>query len=153
MATYLEARNLLAPYVDNGVAVTDTARIDQRIDEAQRRLIDHYNFLSRREESARTPLTWQTGGTTGVPTTGNLILPNLDATKNMILALWREENNQLELSNGLETKAYSYIERNITNEVERERRTAYESLAVNGQKYPVKLARGNARKYTDLRDG
>jgi hypothetical protein len=133
MATYLEARNLLAPYVDNGVAVTDTTRIDQRIDEAQRRLIDHYNFLSRREESARTPLVWQTGGTTGVPTTGNLILPNLDATKNMILALWREENNQLELATGLETKAYSYIERNITNEIERERRTAYEGLTVNGQ--------------------
>ena len=133
MATYLEARNLLAPYVDNGVAVTDTTRIDQRIDEAQRRLIDHYNFLSRREESARTPIIWQTGGTTGVPTTGNLILDNLDATKNMILALWREENNQLELATGLETKAYSYIERNITNEIERERRTAYEGLTVNGQ--------------------
>jgi hypothetical protein len=133
MATYLEARNLLAPYVDNGVAVSDTTRIDQRIDEAQRRLIDHYNFLSRREESARPSLVWQRGGTTGVPTTGSLILPNLDATKNMILALWREENNQLELATGLETKAYSYIERNITNEVERERRTAYEALTVNGQ--------------------
>jgi hypothetical protein len=133
MATYLEARNLLAPYVDNGVAVTDTTRIDQRIDEAQRRLVDHYNFLSRREESARSALVWQAGGTTGVPTTGNLILDNLDATKNMILAIWREENNQLELSQGLETKAYSYVERNITNEVERERRTAYEGLTVNSQ--------------------
>jgi hypothetical protein len=133
MSTFLEARNLLAPYVDNGVAVTDTTRIDQRINEAQRRLIEHYNFLSRREESARTPLVWQAGGTTGVPTTGNLILPNLDATKNMILAIWREENNQLELSQGLETKAYSYIERNITNDVERERRTAYEGLTVYGQ--------------------
>jgi hypothetical protein len=133
MSTYHEARSLLAPYVDNGVAVTDTTRIDQRIDEAQRRLIDHYNFLSRREESARPPLTWQTGGTTGVPATGNLILDNLDATKNMILALWREENNQLELATGLETRAYSYIERNITNDVERERRTSYESLTVGGQ--------------------
>ena len=133
MATFFEARNLLAPYVDNGVAVTDATRIDQRIDEAQRRLIDHYNFLSRREESARTPLVWQTGGTTGVPTTGNLILDNLDATKNMILAIWREENNQLELSQGLETKAYSYIERNITNDIERERRTAYEALTVYSQ--------------------
>jgi hypothetical protein len=133
MATYLEARNLLAPYVDNGVAVTDTTRIDQRIDEAQRRLIDHFNFLSRREESARPPLIWQAGGTTGVPTTGNLILPNLDATKNMILAIWREENNQFELSQSLEGKAYSYIERNITNDVERERRTAYEALTVNSQ--------------------
>ena len=133
MATYLEARSLLAPYVDNGVAVTDTTRIDQRIDEAQRRLIDHYNFLSRREESARAPLTWQTGGTTGVPATGNLILDNLDATKNMILALWREENNQLELATGLATRAYSYIERNITNDVERERRADYEALTVNDQ--------------------
>lgn len=133
MATYLQARTLLAPYVDNGVAVTDTTRIDQRIDEAQRRLIDHYNFLSRREESARTPLSWQSGGTTGVPATSSLLLPNLDATKNMVLALWREENNQLELATALETKAYSYIERNITNDVERERRTAYEALAVNGQ--------------------
>ena len=133
MATYLQARSLLAPYVDNGVAVTDTTRIDQRIDEAQRRLIDHYNFISRREESARPALVWGAGGTTGVPTTGNLILPNLDATKNMILALWREENNQLDLSQGLETKAYSYVERNIINEVERERRTAYEALTVFGQ--------------------
>jgi hypothetical protein len=133
MATYLEARNLLAPYVDNGVAVSDTTRIDQRIDEAQRRLIDHFNFLSRREESARPPLIWQAGGTTGSPTTGNLILDNLDATKNMILALWREENNQLDLATNLETKAYSYIERNLINDVERERRTAYELLTVYGQ--------------------
>ena len=131
MATYLEARNLLAPYVDNGVAVTDTARIDQRIDEAQRRLIDHYNFLSRREEMEKVALTWNPGGTTGNPTTGNLILDNLDATKNMILALWREENNQLELSQGLETKAYSYIERNLMNDVERSRRTTYQTLATN----------------------
>jgi hypothetical protein len=131
--SYTAARILLAPYVDNGVAVTDTTRIDQRIDEAQRRLVDHYNFLSRREESARTPLTWQAGGTTGNPATGDLIVANLDATKNMILALWREENNQLELASNLETKAYSYIERNIVNEVERERRTAFETLAATSQ--------------------
>jgi hypothetical protein len=131
--TYTSARNLLAPYVDNGVAVTDTSRIDQRIDEAQRRLIDHYNFLSRREESARPELIWQLGGSTGAPTTSNLILDNLDATKSMILSLWREENNQLELATGLETKAYSYIERNIVNEIERERRAAYEALTVFGQ--------------------
>jgi hypothetical protein len=134
MATYLEARNLLAPYVDNGVAVTDTTRIDQRINEAQRRLIDHYNFLSRREELEKSPLVWQSGGTTGVPTTGDLILDNLDATKTMILSLWREENNQLELATALETKANSYIERNLMNEVERARRTTFQSLATsNGQ--------------------
>lgn len=130
---YTAARTALAPYVDNGVAATDTTRIDQRIDEAQRRLVDHYNFISRREESARTPLVWQAGGTTGNPATGNLIADNLDATKNMVLALWREENNQLDLATNLETKAYSYIERNITNEVERERRTAFETLAATSQ--------------------
>jgi cation transport regulator ChaB len=130
---YTSARTLLAPYVDNGVAATDTARIDQRIDEAQRRLVDHYNFLSRREESARTALTWQSGGTTGNPATGNLIVDNIDATKNMILALWREENNQLDLATSLETKAYSYIERNIINEIERERRTAFDVLAATNQ--------------------
>jgi hypothetical protein len=115
------------------VAATDTTRIDQRIDEAQRRLVDHYNFISRREESARTALVWQAGGTTGNPATSNLIADNLDATKNMVLALWREENNQLDLATNLETKAYSYIERNIINEVERERRTAFEALAASSQ--------------------
>ena len=130
---YTAARTALAPYVDNGVAATDTARIDQRIDEAQRRLVDHYNFLSRREESARTPLVWQAGGTTGNPATSNLIADNLDATKNMVLALWREENNQLDLATTLETKAYSYIERNLLNEIERERRSSFETLALQGQ--------------------
>lgn len=130
---YTAARTALAPYVDNGVAATDTARIDQRIDEAQRRLVDHYNFLSRREESARTPLVWQAGGTTGNPATGNLIADNLDATKNMVLALWREENNQLDLATTLETKAYSYIERNLLNEIERERRSSFETLALQSQ--------------------
>jgi hypothetical protein len=130
---YTAARTALAPYVDNGVAATDTSRIDSRIDEAQRRLADHYNFLSRREESARTALTWQAGGTTGNPATADLIVDNIDATKNMILSLWREENNQLDLATALETKAYSYIERNIVNDVERERRTAFETLAATSQ--------------------
>jgi hypothetical protein len=131
MATFLEARDFLAPYVDNGVAVTDTSRIDDRINEAQRRLVDHYNFLSRREEMEQAALTWQAGGTTGNPATGSLILDNLDATKSMILALWREENNQLELATGLETKANSYIERNLMNDVERARRSTFQTLATN----------------------
>jgi hypothetical protein len=119
----------MAPYVDNGVATSDTARIDARIDEAQRRLIDQYNFISRREESERALLVWQSGGTTGVPTTGDLILDNLDATKNMILALWREENNSLEQAAALEKRSYDYIERNILNAVERERKTTFQALA------------------------
>jgi hypothetical protein len=130
MATlFITARGLLAPYVDNGVATSDTGRIDARIDEAQRRLCDQYNFISRREESERPPLVWRQGGTTGVPTTGDLILDNLDATKNMILALWREENNALDQAAALEKRAYEYIERNILNDVERERKTAFQALA------------------------
>lgn len=112
----------MAPYVENGVAVSDTARIDLKINEAQRRLIDHYNFISRREEYEKTPLVF-------VDTPSELVLDDLDATKMMILALWREENNQLELSQSLETKAYSHIERNIFNEVERQRRASFQSLA------------------------
>jgi len=133
MSTYLNARTMLAPYVDNGVAATNTTRIDQRIDEAQRRLIEHFNFFSRQEDADRAALTWQAGGTTGNPATGSLILPDLDATKSMILALWREENNDLERSATLEQKAYSYIERKITADVDRERKTAFQTLALTGQ--------------------
>lgn len=133
MSTYLNARTLLAPYVDNGVAATNTTRIDQRIDEAQRRLIEHFNFFSRQEDADRPALTWQAGGTTGNPATGSLILPDLDATKSMILALWREENNDLERSATLEQKAYSYIERKIMADVDRERKTAFQTLALGSQ--------------------
>lgn len=133
MSTYLNARTMLAPYVDNGVAATNTTRIDQRIDEAQRRLIEHFNFFSRQEDADRPALTWQAGGTTGNPATGSLILPDLDATKSMILALWREENNDLDRSATLEQKAYSYIERKITADVDRERKTAFQTLALTSQ--------------------
>lgn len=115
--TFASARITLAPYVDNGVNSTDTTRIDSRINEAQRRLIDHYNFLSRREELENAPLVFAEGGAAGA-----LILDDLDATKVMILALWREENNELELATALEQKALAYIERNLTEEVQRTRR-------------------------------
>lgn len=117
MATsFQSAKTALAPYVDNGLD-PDNARVTQRIDEAQRRLIDHYNFLSRREELEKTPLVFAEGGAAGL-----LILDDLDATKVMILALWREENNELELATSLEQKALAYIERNLTEEVQRTRR-------------------------------
>ena len=119
----------MAPYVENGVAVTDIARIDAKINEAQRRLIEHYNFVTRREEMEKAALTFIDNGTTGSADTGDLVLDNLDSTKTMILALWREENNQLELAQALENKAYSYIERNLMNEIERQRRTAFQNLS------------------------
>jgi hypothetical protein len=116
LTTFTAAKTALAPYVDNGLD-PDNARVTQRINEAQRRLIDHYNFLSRREELEKTPLVFVEGGTAGM-----LILDDLDATKVMILALWREENNELEFATALEQKALAYIERNLTEEVQRTRR-------------------------------
>lgn len=117
MATsFVSAKTLLAPYVDNGID-SENARVAQRINEAQRRLIDHYNFLSRREEFEQPALVYQDNGDAGF-----LILDNLDATKVLILALWREENNELEMATALETKAFSYLERDLMADVERSRR-------------------------------
>lgn len=120
--SYAAARPLLAPFVDNGVSASDTTRIDARIDEAQRRLIQHYNFVGRREDNAQPELVWTSGGDAGF-----LIYEDLDATKCMILALWREENNDLERSATLEQKAYSYVERRVVAETEHARRAQAES--------------------------
>ena len=119
--TFVSARTALAPYVDNGVNSTDTTRIDSRINEAQRRLIDHFNFLCRREELERAALVYGASPT-------NLILDNLDATKVLILALWREENNELEMAAALEKRALDMVERDLMQEVETERREAYQLL-------------------------
>ena len=119
--SFAAARTALAPYVDNGVNTTDTTRIDSRINEAQRRLIDQYNFLVRREELERTALVYSASPT-------NLILDNLDATKVLILCLWREENNELEMAGALEQKALGMIERDLMQEIETERRIEYKNL-------------------------
>jgi hypothetical protein len=126
--TFAAAKTALAPVVDNGVNSTDS-RIDARINEAQRRLIDHYNFLIRRENYEQTKLVYQEGGR--VPTgstTANLILDNFDATKAMVLALWREENNELEMALALEKKALDMIERDLIASVESTRREDYQAL-------------------------
>lgn len=119
--SFAAARTALAPYVDNGVNTTDTTRIDSRINEAQRRLIDQYNFLVRREELERPALNYAANPT-------NLILDNIDATKVMILCLWREENNELEMAGALEQKALGMVERDLMQEVETERRIEYKNL-------------------------
>lgn len=119
--SFAAARTALAPYVDNGVNSTDTTRIDSRINEAQRRLIDQYNFLVRREELERPALIYSASP-------ANLILDNIDATKVLILCLWREENNELEMAASLEQKALGMLERDLMQEVETERRTEYKNL-------------------------
>ena len=129
MATsFQSAKTALAPYVDNGLD-SENSRVTQRINEAQRRLIDHYNFLSRREELEKTPLVFVEGGASG-----GLILDDIDATKVMILALWREENNELELATALEQKALAFVERNLLQEVEYARREEFQSLEST---YPI----------------
>ena len=121
--TFVSARTALAPYVDNGVNSTDTTRIDSRINEAQRRLIDHFNYLCRREELERVALVYAAGGAAT-----DLILDNLDATKVLILGLWREENNELDMAASLEKRALDMVERDLMQEVETERREAYQLL-------------------------
>jgi hypothetical protein len=121
--TFTSAKTLLAPYVDNGVNSTESTRIESRINEAQRRLIDHFNFLCRREELERAALIYSAG-----TPTSDLILDNLDATKVLILALWREENNELEMAASLEKRALDMVERDLMQEVETERREEYQSL-------------------------
>ena len=119
--TFTSACTALAPYVDNGVNATDTTRTASRVNEAQRRLIDQYNFLIRREELKRTLLVYAASPT-------DLILDNIDATKVMILSLWREENNELEMAASLEKKALDMVERDILQEVETERRDTFQAL-------------------------
>jgi len=121
MATsFTDACDALASCVDNGVASTDT-RVAKRVNEAQRRLIDQYNFLVRREELQSTHLFY-------TPNPTNLIFDNIDATKVMILSLWREENNELEMAAVLEKKAIDMVERDILQAVETDRRDVYQGL-------------------------
>lgn len=122
--TFSDAKTALAPYVDNGVNATDD-RVVARLNEAQRRLIDQYNFLVRREqlEQPEKIFVAQAGNSTQ-----NLILDNYDATKVMVLALWREENNELDMAATLEKKALDMIERDLIRDVETERRDQFQTL-------------------------
>jgi hypothetical protein len=122
--TFSGAAAAIAPYVDNGVNSGDT-RIAARLNEAQRRLIDQYNFLVRREQFEKTEKTYVERAANS---TSDLILDNYDATKVMVLALWREENNELEMAATLEKKALDMVERDLVQEVESDRRTEFQTL-------------------------
>ena len=133
MATlYSTALSVLAPVVDNGVLPGDP-RVAVRLDEAQRRLINQYNFVSAREESLEPALTWQPGGTAPGLQNSQLILDDLDSTKLMILCAFREENNQLEMAEALEKKAFGYVERDIVDNVSRQRYAIFSDLALTDQ--------------------
>jgi hypothetical protein len=133
MATlYLTALAALAPVVDNGVLPGDP-RVAYRLDEAQRRLINQFNFVSHREESLETPLVWQAGGTDPGQADSALILDDLDSTKLLVLCAYREENNALADAEALEKKAFGYVERDVVNAVERQRYNAFSALALTDQ--------------------
>jgi len=130
MATlYTTALQILAPVVDNGVLPGDP-RVAARLDEAQRRLINQYNFVSAREESLETALVWQAGGTNPGFADSTLILDDIDSTKLMVLCAFREENNQIDMAEGLEKKAFGYVERDIVDNVSRARYALFSSLAL-----------------------
>lgn len=133
MATlYTSALQILAPVVDNGVLPGDP-RVAYRLDEAQRRLINQYNFVSAREESLETALVWQAGGTDPGSQDSTLILDDIDSTKLMILCAYREENNQIEMAEALEKKAFSYVERDIVDAISRARYNIFSALALSDQ--------------------
>ncbi|NBU69991.1 MAG: hypothetical protein EBS53_00855 [Bacteroidetes bacterium] len=56
-----------------------------------------------------------------------LIIQDLEALKLMVMALWREENNQLELAGGLQLKAVEHLTFKTDMAVEVARRLAYQS--------------------------
>lgn len=56
-----------------------------------------------------------------------LIIEDLEALKLMVLALWREENNALELANGLQLKAVEHLTLKTDMAVDVARRLAYQA--------------------------
>jgi hypothetical protein len=56
-----------------------------------------------------------------------LIIDDVDAIKLMLLALWREENNQMDLSKTLEAKAIEHLTFKTDSAIESARKVAYQS--------------------------
>jgi hypothetical protein len=56
-----------------------------------------------------------------------LLIDDLDALKMMMLALWREENNQMDLAKALETKAIEHLSIKTDMAIELARKSAYQS--------------------------
>lgn len=122
-STILDAKKLIAAVADVGLCESDP-RLLARINEAQRRLADHYNFVVRRDQYDMPRVEWEAL----TADTDELILDELDATKQMCLALWREENNRLDLAEALEQKAFAYVEQGLITEVETNNKVAWKAL-------------------------
>jgi hypothetical protein len=62
-----------------------------------------------------------------VKETDLLLIDDLDALKLMMLALWREENNQMDLTKTLEAKAIEHLSAKTDSSIEIARKIAYQS--------------------------
>jgi len=89
-----------------------------------------------------------------VPAAGNtdlLIIQDLDALRLMLLALWREQNGQLELSQAFEAKAVERLSVVTDKTIEGARRVAYQSQITGSKQGTIGYVR--ARMALDTKDG
>lgn len=111
------AKALCAANAQTGLVATDPRLADQ-IGQAMARLIRYRNAFVRREEYDATPITYSSS-------TDPLQLDEPDALKLMVLALWREENDKLDLAGALEQRANSLVAQNIVAAFEAANKAAY----------------------------
>src|SRR5688572_21802672 len=115
--TRAQARTLCAPSGKVGLRESDP-RLDEQINQAMSRLIRRRNAFVAREEYDAAPITFN-------PSTDPLQLDAPDALKLMVLTLWREENNEIEMASALETRAYQLLEQDIVQAFEAANKATY----------------------------
>jgi len=89
-----------------------------------------------------------------VPATSDsstLLIDDLEALKLMVMALWREENNQLELASGLQAKAVEHLALKTDMAIEVARRLAYQTRLSSAS--PGTMAFVRSRLALDLNFG
>jgi len=123
--TLLDAKKLIASVADVGLC-DDDPRLLNRINEAQRRLVQQYNSLVRSEGYDQPSIEWSPLANDG----DELLIDELDATKLVCLALWREENNRMDIAEPLEQKAFAMVQRNLVTAVETASKVAWKALLI-----------------------
>jgi len=95
-----------------------------------------------------------TGKLNFVPASGNsdlLIIQDLDALRLMLLALWREQNGQLDLAQAFEQKAVERLSMVLDKTLEGARRLNYQSIVATSVEGTMGWMR--SRMALDLKDG
>ncbi|NBS86831.1 MAG: hypothetical protein EBS60_01945, partial [Verrucomicrobia bacterium] len=80
-----------------------------------------------------------------------LIIQDLDALRLMLLALWREQNGQLDVAQGFETKAVERLTTVLEKTLEGARRLSYQSKILVAS--PGTMGQVRARMALDIKDG